>query len=552
MSVYVESQERGDRYITWAELLSWYENNPDELVGKTKNDIIEDIINVVIVAEYIGEGAATPLSIVDLANKGTDFGVYGDFSLEKSLLDFPDLPFVKSNRQYQGQLNDVNDLKGIIHNLNQGVGLALTVAQGTEDINEIENYDFSALQFINSQFAVPDNIKSAVSTIIGDSEVSGLSLGDFVPVTEADPTTGQAIPYYYGNTAGYIATEDGSFVNLNDEGREAVKDANGNNVKAVFKLGDAEELLYSLDANQIKELQDLMVFYDRATFEPLIQRTGFISEGNPELKFIAMLMEEGNNSILLNALNPDQYNNVVSNYNSEVSDWNNLGFGANKSNVVKAIIDQTLEINAVDSVMGAGSDYWKDRRYNLVNPSPLEMEAELQKYFNALGLNMTSSDAVRFGNYLLETRQKEADRQIEISNQIETFLSGSRLLETQALVTEKPVLPEGADALERQAYNKNLELYNQYTQAKEEGRIRIVAGTEYIVPTEEEVRARYNMPKLETYNSELEFNKILETGLADRIGAVNNVKALREQTARFQSRFLSARQFMTGNMTGNA
>lgn len=55
------------------------------------------------------------------------------------------------------------------------------------------------------------------------------------------------------------------------------------------------------------------------------------------------------------------------------------------------------------------------------------------------------------------------------------------------------------------------------------------------------------MPKLETYNSELEFNKILETGLADRIGAVNNVKALREQSARFQSRFLSARQFMTGN-----
>jgi len=547
MSVYAESSERGDRYITWAELLSWYENNPDELIGKTKNDIIEDIINVVIVGEYIGEGVGTPLSIVDLANKGTDFGVYGDFSLEQSLLDFPDLPFVKSNRQYQGQLNDVNDLKGIIHNLNQGVGLALTVAQGTEDINEIENYDFSALQFVNSQFAVPDNIKSSVSTIIGDSEVSGLSLGDFVPVTEADPTTGQVIPYYYGNTAGYIATEDGSFVNLNDEGREAVKDANGNNVKAVFKLGDAEELLYSLDANQIKELQDLMIFYDRATFEPLIQRTGFISDGNPELKFIAMLMEEGNNSILLNALNPDQYNNVVANYNSEVSDWNNLGFGPSKSNVVKGIIDQTLEINAVDGVMGAGSDYWNDRRYNLVNPSPVEMEAELQKYFNALGLNMTSSDAVRFGNYLLETRQKEADRQIEISNQIETFLSGSRLLETEALVTEEPVLQDDADALERQAYNKNLELYNQYKQAKEEGRIRVVAGTEYIAPTEEEVRARYNMPKLETYNSELEFNKILETGLADRIGAVNNVKALREQSARFQSRFLAARQFMTGN-----
>ena len=54
------------------------------------------------------------------------------------------------------------------------------------------------------------------------------------------------------------------------------------------------------------------------------------------------------------------------------------------------------------------------------------------------------------------------------------------------------------------------------------------------------------MPVLETYNSELEFNKILETELADRITAVNNVQAVREQAAKFQNRFISARQFFTG------
>ena len=546
MGVYI-SEVRDERELTFNELVNWYQENPDELIGKSVQDVIEDIITVVVVGTYIGEGQGENLTIQELMDKGVDFGLNGgNISFEQSMLDAPSLGFVKSNKQYQGRLVEINDLKGIIHNLQYDVNIATQIAFGSEDAQEIENYDFTGLQGINSTFAFPDNLKPLVNYFVGDSEQTGLNVSDFIPVKEDDPYTGQPIPYYYGNTPGYTAVEDGSFIKTGEESADPIKDANGNIVKAVFKLGDAEELLYSLDNTQIKELQDLMIFYDRETYEGLIERDGFISPGNPELQFIALLMEEGNNSVLMNALNPDAYDNVVSNYNSEVSDWNNLGFGASKSNVVQGIIDKTLEINSLDAVMGVGTEYWQDRRYNLVNPSPIEMEAELQKYFNALGLNMTASDAVRFGQHLLDTRQKEADRKMEIANQVEMFLSGTRLLETQALVTEKPVLTPGADDIEKQAYNKNLALYNEYIQAKEEGRVRTVAGVgEFIAPTEEEVRAKYNMPKLDTYNSELEFNKILETGLADRIGAVNNVKALREQGAKFQSRFLAARQFMT-------
>jgi len=546
MGVYI-SEVRDERELTFNELVNWYQENPDELIGRTVRDVIEDIISVVVVGTYIGEGQGENLTIQKLMDKGVDFGLNGgNISFEQSMLDAPSLGFVKSNKQYQGRLVEINDLKGIIHNLQYDVNIATQIAFGSEDAQEIENYDFTGLQGINSTFAFPDNLKPLVNYFVGDSEQSGLSVGDFIPVADDDPITGQPIPYYYGNTPGYTAVEDGSFIKTGEESADSIKDANGNIVKAVFKLGDAEELLYSLDNTQIKELQDLMIFYDRETYEGLIERDGFISPGNPELQFIALLMEEGNNSVLMNALNPDAYDNVVSNYNTEVSDWNNLGFGASKSNVVQGIMDKTLEINSLDAVMGVGTEYWQDRRYNLVNPSPIEMEAELQKYFNALGLNMTASDAVRFGQHLLDTRQKEADRKIEIANQVEMFLSGTRLLESQALVTEKPILAPGADAIEKQAYNKNLTLYNEYIQAKEEGRVRTVAGVgEFIAPTEEEVRAKYNMPKLDTYNSELEFNKILETGLSDRIGAVNNVKALREQGAKFQSRFLAARQFMT-------
>jgi len=547
MGVYI-SEVRDERELTFNQLVNWYQENPDELIGKTVQDVIEDIISVVVVGTYIGEGQGQNLTIQKLMDKGVDFGLNGgNISFEQSMLDAPSLGFVKSNKQYQGRLVQINDLKGIIHNLQYDVALATQIAMSAEDAQEIENYDFTGLQGLHSTFAFPDNLKPLVNYFVGDSKQSGLSVGDFIPVAEDDPYTGQPIPYFYGNTPGYTAVEDGSFIKTGEESADPIKDANGNIVKAVFKLRDAEELLYSLDNTQIKELQDLMIFYDRETYEGLIERDGFISPSNPELKFIALLMEEGNNSVLMNALNPDAYDNVVSNYNSEVSDWNNLGFGASKSNVVQAIMDKTLEINSLDAVMGVGTEYWQDRRYNLVNPSPIEMEAELQKYFNALGLNMTASDAVRLGQHLLDTRQKEADRKMEIANQVEMFLSGTRLLESQALVTEKPVLAPDADALEKQAYNKNLALYNEYIQAKEEGRVRTVAGVgEFIAPTEEEVRAKYNMPKLDTYNSELEFNKILETELADRIGAVNNVKALREQSAKFQSRFLAARQFMTG------
>ena len=547
MGVYT-AKVRDERELTFNELVNWYQENPNELIGKTVQDVIEDIITVVVVGTYIGEGQGENLTIQKLMDKGVDFGLNGgNISYEQSMLDAPSLGFVKSNKQYQDRLVQINDLKGILHNLQFDVNIATQIAMNAEDAQEIENYDFTGLQGLNRQFAYPDNIKSSINIFVGDSEQTGLSVGDFMPLDETNPVTGEPKAFYYGTTPGYIAVEDGSFIKIGDESADSVKDANGNIVKSVFKLGDAEELLYSLSPTEIKELQDLMIFYDRETFEGLIERDGFISPGNPELKFISLLMEEGNNSVLMNALNPDAYDNVVSNYNSEVSDWNNLGFGATKSNVVQGIIEKTIEINSLDAVMGVGSEYWRDRAYNLINPSPIEMEAELQKYFNALGLNMTSSDAVRFGQHLLDTRSTEAKRKTEIESQIEMFLEGTRLLESQALVTEMPEpLAPGADSIEKQAYNKNLALYNEYIQAKEEGRIRTIAGVgEYIVPTEEQVREHYGLPKLDTYNSELEFNKILKTGLADRISAVNNVNSLREQSAKFQNRFLAARQFMT-------
>jgi len=549
MTVYAGSEKRGDNRITWNELITWYQDNPDELVGKTTQDIIEDIVNVVIVASYTGDEQVSrkDLTLVDLMDKGTDFGL--NFTIEKSMLNNPGLAFITANTQYQGQLNFIDDLKGIIHNVQHNVSDMKDKAFliDAEERPEIESYDFTALDNLHFTFAVPRNMEPIVPFLIGDSEQTGLSVSDFYPPLETSQVTGEIVSYYYGSTPGYVATEDGSFYSTKEESGDPIKDANGNIVRAVFKYGDAEELVATLDNLQIKELQDLMIFYDRATYEPLIESEGFLSSNNAELTFISLLMEEGNNSVLMNALNPDTYDNVVSNYNSEVSDWNNIGFGATKSNVVKGIIDKTTDINSLDDAMGVGTDYWRER--HLINPSPLEMEAELQKYFNALGLNMTSSDAVRFGKHLLKTRQVEADRTNEIGKQIEIMLSGMKLLETQAFVTEKPeplsTRDEG-DYAKVQAYNKNLALYNEFAQAKEEGRVRTIAGVGvFIAPTEEEVREHYGLPKLDTYNSELEFNKIMETGLADRIGAVNNVNTLREQSAKFQNRFLAARQFMT-------
>jgi len=260
MGVYI-SEVRDERELTFNELVNWYQENPDELIGKTVRDVIEDIISVVVVGTYIGEGQGENLTIQKLMDKGVDFGLNGgNISFEQSMLDAPSLGFVKSNKQYQGRLVEINDLKGIIHNLQYDVNIATQIAFGSEDAQEIENYDFTGLQGINSTFAFPDNLKPLVNYFVGDSEQSGLSVGDFIPVAEDDPYTGQPIPYFYGNTPGYTAVEDGSFIKTGEESADPIKDANGNIVKAVFKLGDAEELLYSLDNTQIKELQDLMIF----------------------------------------------------------------------------------------------------------------------------------------------------------------------------------------------------------------------------------------------------------------------------------------------------
>jgi len=552
MTVYSPSEE--GRYLTWQELINWYSENPDKLEGKTIKDIVDDVINYVVVGTYTGDKSKGHEAEISLGKILENPGQYGiepaDAEYIKSQIDTATIKFIDNNQRYAvGPLTPLKDVKGVIHTIHfylQGPRTLVGQYGVTDETSYgIANYEFTQLDNLQRQFQNTENIEGQVATIIGDSNVTGFELVDFYPQLKTNQVTGERVASHYGNVQGFIASEDGLFYNLQTD--EPVKDANGNNVRAVFKLGDADALVADLTNLEIKELQDLMIFYDRETYEPLIEREGFLSSTNAELMFVAMLMEEGNNSILMNALNPETYDNVVANYNPEVRDWNNLGFGATKTNVVKGLIDKTLEINAIDDAMGVGSDYWREARYNLINPSTLEMEAEVQKYFNSLGLNMTAADAVRFGQHLIDTRSKEATRQEEIGKQAEIFLSGTRMLETQALVTEKPILAEGADALEKQAYEKNLALYNEYVQAKEDGRIRVIAGVgEFITPTVEEVRDKYNMPVLETYNSELEFNKILETELADRITAVNNVQAVREQAAKFQNRFISARQFFTG------
>ena len=77
MSVYVASDKNEGSRIYWSELLDWYKANPEELIGKTVSDIIQDIVSVVIVAEYNPEGTAftgyegpplQPLTLDDLLN----------------------------------------------------------------------------------------------------------------------------------------------------------------------------------------------------------------------------------------------------------------------------------------------------------------------------------------------------------------------------------------------------------------------------------------------------------------------------------------------------
>jgi hypothetical protein len=55
MGVYI-SEVRDERELTFNELVNWYQENPDELIGKTTQDIIEDIVTVVVVGTYTGEG----------------------------------------------------------------------------------------------------------------------------------------------------------------------------------------------------------------------------------------------------------------------------------------------------------------------------------------------------------------------------------------------------------------------------------------------------------------------------------------------------------------
>ena len=161
-------------------------------------------------------------------DKGVDFGLNGgNISYEQSMLDAPSLGFVKSNKQYQGRLVQINDLKGILHNLQFDVNIATQIAMSAEDAQEIENYDFTGLQGLNSQFAYPDNIKSSINMFVGDSEQPGLSVGDFMPVADPDPITGQPVSFYYGNTPGYIAVEDGSFIKTGEELPNVIKNLLG-------------------------------------------------------------------------------------------------------------------------------------------------------------------------------------------------------------------------------------------------------------------------------------------------------------------------------------
>ena len=391
-------------------------------------------------------------------------------------------------------------------------------------------------------FESPDQKESAVNAIIVDSEITGLAAQDFLPIST--DATGQIVTEYYGLSEGYIIGQDGVFISAYDLESDPITDRAGNIVNAVFKLGDADKLALELSAPQIKELHDFMILTDREQYAPLIENEGRLSSNNVEIAFLALLMSEANNSVLANALNPDMYDNLVTDFNSDFSHWDNLGFGSNKKGVVKSLIDKKIEIDEIDTLSGAGTPYWKNRSFNLINPSEAEMEAELSSYFNKLGLNMTSSDAVRFGKYLLETRQKEARREEEIEKQFDIFQSVLPTEEKLATVTEPPKIEDFED---KGLYAKALAEYEEYKTAVEEERVRTTStGLQYISATEEYIREKYNLPKLETYNAELEFNKIIETELASRIGAVNTNNGLRTAAAKFQNRFMNAQNYLTG------
>ena len=62
MGVYI-SEVRDKRELTFNELVNWYQENPDSLIGKTTQDIIEDIVTVVVIGTYTGEGVGENLTI---------------------------------------------------------------------------------------------------------------------------------------------------------------------------------------------------------------------------------------------------------------------------------------------------------------------------------------------------------------------------------------------------------------------------------------------------------------------------------------------------------
>lgn len=555
--IYISSDKSGDRRIYWGDLLDWYKANPEELAGKTVSHIIEDIVSVVIIAEYNPEGTAftgyegpplQPLTLGDLLETGADYGI--DFSKEENALStiirdgvFSDIPNAAVYKYQNQPANLITDLHTIVYNALLKVQSATGDAKASEQFNqEILNYDTSELTMLYGVFENPDQKESAVNAIIVDSEITGLAAQDFLPFST--DATGQIASEYYGLSEGYVIGQDGVFVSAYDLESDPLTDKAGNIVNAVFKLGDADKLAFELSASQIKELHDFMILIDREKYAPLIENEGRLSSNNVEIAFLALLMSEANNSVLANALNPDMYDNLVTDFNSDFSHWDNLGFGSNKKGVVKSLIDKKIEIDEIDTLSGAGTPYWKNRSFNLINPSEVELEAELSSYFNKLGLNMTSSDAVRFGKYLLETRQKEARREEEIEKQFDMFQSVLPTEEKLATVTEPPKIEDFSD---RALYAKALAEYEEYKIAQEEGRVRTTStGLQYISATEEYIREKYNLPKLETYNAELEFNKIIETELAGRIGAVNTNNGLRTAAAKVQNRFMNAQDYLTG------
>tara|TARA_R100000329_G_scaffold150602_1_gene143940 strand:- start:3605 stop:5293 length:1689 start_codon:yes stop_codon:yes gene_type:complete len=557
MSVYVESDKKEGRRIYWGELLDWYKANPEELIGKTVSDIIEDIVTVVIVAEFDASNAQRtgyegeplqPLTLSDLLENSADYGI--NLTKEENALatiiregQFSELSGPAFYKYGAADAVTIPDLHTVIYNAFRKVDEATSNAMGDELYNqEILNFDTSELLMLYQIFEDSDQKESAVNALVVDSEITGLTAQDFLSFEAT--AEGQVASEYYGLSEGYVIGKDGVFVSAYDLESDPITDRAGNIVNAVFKLGDADKLALELSASQIKELHDFMILIDREQYAPLIENEGRLSSNNVEITFLALLMSEANNSVLANALNPDMYDNLVTDYNSDFSHWDNLGFGSNKKGVVKSLIDKKTEIDEIDTLSGAGTPYWKKRSYNLVNPSEVEMEAELSSYFNKLGLTMTSSDAVRFGKYLLETRQKEARREAEIDKQIDLFQSVLPSEEKLATVTEPPKIEDFED---KSLYVKALAEYEEYKTAVEEERIRTTStGLQYISATEEYLREKYNQPKLETYNAELEFNKILETELAGRIGAVNTNNGLRTAAAKFQNRFMNAQNYLTG------